>query len=131
MSDDVKHSPEPWVAEVDAVLDAGGFVCAEGWPGDTQGMWTDGGEDGPVMNLKAYEAAEDANARRIVACVNALAGIPTAALEEGALAKALDEIGRFRLAMVELDEVKGHPWPHICDRIAGISAALGALGRLP
>ncbi len=73
----------------------------------------------------------EVHVRRLAACWNACAGIPTEALEAGAVAAALDEIGRFRMAMVELDEVKGHPWPHICDRIAAISAALGALGRLP
>ncbi len=33
--------------------------------------------------------ASDANARRIVACVNALAGIPTDAIESGVVAEAL------------------------------------------
>jgi hypothetical protein len=50
------------------------MLCAEGWNG------TDGDAD--------------ENARRIVACVNACAGIPTEALEAGALGKALDLLDR-------------------------------------
>ena len=42
--------------------------------------------------------ASDANARRIVACVNALAGIPIEAIESGVVAelvKAADAIERY------------------------------------
>jgi hypothetical protein len=70
VSDETKWSPEPWR------VSASGFLCSA-----TNLVLIDSRGDVPPADL-----------RRIVACVNACAGIPTAALEAGALAKALDAL---------------------------------------
>lgn len=102
----VTHSPEPWRVTPDdpagAIEDANGVQCAEAWPGN------------------GLEAEQDANARRIVAAVNAVAGISTEALESGALAKLLDRVeGRA------VDEGCADG----CG--CGVLQLLRALGRLP
>jgi hypothetical protein len=77
---ETKHSPEPWRFEnipgrkgAGAVRDVGDFVVArtlpEAMPGD---------------------------ARRIVAAVNACAGLPTEALESGVLALAIEALAALR-----------------------------------
>ncbi len=72
MSDETKYSPEPWR-----------FVDDGKWPGGFS-VWTG-------IGIRIFEASE-ADARRMVACVNACAGIPTSALESGALAKVLVQL---------------------------------------
>lgn len=70
-----KHTPEPWR-----------FICANDETGhepcimrcDAIGLVS-------APQHPADEAEDEANARRIVACVNACAGISTEALESGAL----------------------------------------------
>ncbi len=76
MSDETKHSPEPWTWRRGSKMDAGMNEVVVG-------------STGSVVCATVPQSAE-ADARRIVAAVNACAGIPTAALEAGALAKALD-----------------------------------------
>lgn len=70
---ETKHSPEPWSAAPDdtagGIICATGQLCGEAW-GDSGTGWS--------VELEA------ANLRRIVACVNACAGISTEALESGA-----------------------------------------------
>lgn len=110
MSEETKHSPEPWrvCGEVpDAVEDCEGRFAAEGWARSGYQF-----ED-------EFEAACAANARRIVACVNALAGVPTEALEGGALGDLL------RAARVVADESE----PGACWRM-GMRALKAAVGRL-
>jgi len=48
----------------------------------------------------------EADARRIVACVNACAGIPTEALEAGAVREALDLLVRLLGSDVSRNEVR-------------------------
>ena len=103
---ETKHSPEPWgisPAHSGDVLEANeGWKVAECWdPEATPGTSAD-------------------NARRIVACVNALAGIPTEALEAGRLAEALE----YAAACAASDG-----WASEIDPSS--LAALRALGRLP
>lgn len=63
-----EHAPEPWRFD-----------------GRTQILAADNGDHGIIATMnrgRDFRGPEcDANARRIVACVNACAGIPTAALE--------------------------------------------------
>jgi hypothetical protein len=82
-----KHAPEPWRIEDnseghDGIVDAGGHLCAESWPGDTMNL-------DPLLPQQFIER-QDANARRIVACVNALDEAPTAALEREDVREALE-----------------------------------------
>ena len=76
-------------------------------------------EAGIFLPFGAEEVAE-----RIVACVNACVGLPTEALEAGALGDAL------RLAV----DILGHTDSECdftnCETKAGLDAALRALGRL-
>lgn len=64
-----KHTPEPWTANPNLKGD-GSFA-------GTLAIWTNS-----LQPKYIGEIPLDANARRIVACVNACAGIPTEALEE-------------------------------------------------
>lgn len=66
----------------------------------------------------------DARAVRALACVNACAGIPTEALEAGALAGALDH------ATDILQHVESECEESDCETRLGLIATLRALGRL-
>jgi hypothetical protein len=132
-----KHSSEPWFLDGKGrAFDAAVFrVVGEGSP----------------------DGAEAANWRRIVACVNACAGIPTEALESGALGRVLDLFATSRGGMHVIkaepvfmcvcggDESDGpctcpRPEPRPREHSDGCKAcvyererdaALRALGRLP
>lgn len=100
---ETKHSPEPW-------------ACG---PNPAGGPWVE------VVDATGEEVAgadkcgafySEADARRIVACVNELAGISTEALEAGALARVLDQAAYT-------SETGGG--------LALLGIALRALGRLP
>lgn len=101
MSGENKHSPEPWRV-VEPSPDE--QVIIDSADGDAV-VW-DGIESDP------------ADLRRIVACVNALAGIPTEALEGGALEHALSVL-RAAISFLEPDQGQA------------CIASLRALGRLP
>ena len=107
---ETKHSPEPWYQDPED--------CA--WLGGASVF----SEKGPVRLCEVSEA----DARRIVACVNACAGLPTEALEAGALGRALDALGdmasQHRCGC-------GHPACNRCADDGENAAALRALGRLP
>jgi hypothetical protein len=101
VSDETKWSPEPWR------VSASGFLCSA-----TNLVLIDSRGDVPPADLC-----------RIVACVNALAGIPTAALEAGALSEALDGAEWF-------SRVEGACTTAGIDAEEKMLAALRALGRL-
>jgi hypothetical protein len=62
---ETKHSPEPW----ESVETIGGrFYVADN-------------DEDPLADMRQGFAEQGANARRIVACVNAFAGIPTTSVE--------------------------------------------------
>jgi hypothetical protein len=82
MSDETKHSLEPWRQNPEwpeEVKDAEDLVCAEGWPA----------RDLDSPDFYRQQNRQNANARRIVAAVNACAGISTAALESGVVGELL------------------------------------------
>lgn len=76
------HTLEPWSCPIDddgnsAVVAEGGYLVTFAFPNG--------------------DAADKANARRIVACVNALAGIPIETIEalpEGELARLIEGMGK-------------------------------------
>ncbi len=115
---ETNHSPEPW-----RVVDET-YVCF-------------GPPDAAGRDTVAASAFQEEDARRIVAAVNACAGIPTEALESGALGKALDGLA-FVLSLLD-DE---RPMPAfeaedvvavmaLLPRVEQAREALRALGRLP
>ena len=110
MSDEIKHSPEPWVID-----DRDGRPYAINAGREKVIVW--GG-----IACRATTGID--NARRIVACVNACAGIPTEALEAGALAQALDAAAAVLRAPAE-----GRRWMR--PEVDAIYSTLRALGRLP
>jgi hypothetical protein len=143
-----KHSPEPWQA---ARLDVSGAdefkaytarCIDEGSPGDFYIVLVQK-PDGPADACHTGNGpASAANARRIVACVNACAGLSTEALEAGALSVLLDATGKRN----ELDRsiayheapggnVTFHDGPEDYRRTVAavdrVKTALRALGRLP
>jgi hypothetical protein len=124
---ETRHSPEPWTEDdgnvfseplqaqrIDAIMrrlnGEGGSHPDEGLNGEPLGFVAAAGQ-----NRENFEA----DALRIVAAVNSVAGIPTAALESGALAKALDA-----LVICEASGSCGEYGRHVFE-------ALRALGRLP
>lgn len=79
------HTPEPW--------------HVDGWRGLVQGsrkhegthyaVWA--ADDDTMICPTGLDAESEANARRIVACVNACAGLDTDTLEHTDIAEALDK----------------------------------------
>jgi plasmid maintenance system antidote protein VapI len=100
-----QHTPEPW--------------CVGNHPGDSSGTgWREilaSSEFGPMYLAQALEA----NARRIVACVNACAGISTRMLEDigpsgvenGEMWKrAQKQLDEMVAALRALDQAENGPW---------------------
>lgn len=73
-----KHTPEPWrlYRNDQSVGDDVGHAVCDVWPRGDDQMASEEGK---------------ANARRIVACVNELAGLTTEQIEDGAFAKMRDD----------------------------------------
>src|SRR6266542_2122795 len=113
MSDETKHSAEPWTRRRGSKADAGMNEVVVN-------------STGVVVCATVPQAAET-DARRIVACVNACQDLPTAALEAGALAKALDVLAQLGHG------VSGHQYVTTAGpcRLCAADAALRSLGRLP
>ena len=72
------HTPEPWIWIDDSTEECPAFFSISSEPA---GGWGEGG----IAYLTLRESEAGANARRIVACVNALSGISTEAIESGAV----------------------------------------------
>lgn len=105
MSGETKHGSEPWAV-------------------DPESPWTVKAADGLASALvPGGLPRQRADARRIVAAVNACAGIPTEALEKGDLAAALTA------AVVTVDP--GEPAASRRLGIMALRSLLRALGRLP
>ena len=90
-----KHTPEPWSVADDQV-----------WPG---AVVVDGDLnmicDANIFGTNApSEEGNLANADRIVACVNACAGLHTAALEEAPVGHFADELYRLRTELSEQEQ---------------------------
>ena len=94
------HTPEPWSCEQPWA----GFSALRGPSKELIfGIACGGPEE------KQPDAVCDANAARIVACVNACAGIPTEQLEKGDLGKVLREVGgSWRAFELELRQDLGN-----------------------
>jgi hypothetical protein len=111
------HTPEPWMIEqfVQETPGSGYLDC-------TGCIVTFDEAYGP---MDAERARAEADARRIVACVNALAGIPTKALEAGALGEALRAVNDV--------EVRTRPGGDMADQAvnAVLRAILAKLGVKP
>jgi hypothetical protein len=127
MSDETKGYGEPWEMDFDGCDSDRAYLKA------ANGAWMFGDYDGALSRVAAA---------RIVACVNACAGVPTAALEAGALAKALDAMDtRHRLdrSVVYRDgpdgivSLVGGTLDHLrtVSATSAVEDALRALGRLP
>jgi hypothetical protein len=101
-----KWSPEPWSGEID-----GDYPGPSFWLRDANDMFVGESDSEPDM-------------RRIVACVNACAGLPTEALEAGALGKAIEAAGRMLRVVNAVTTAE-------IDAESALYDALGALGRLP
>jgi hypothetical protein len=99
---ETKHSPEPWTWD-------------EGPWGPVSGR-VRMGDPGRVFDVSAIDA------RRIVACVNSCAGIPTDALERGELRRAMDVLTE----VISRNPVDVLSLVEIIDAVK----ALRALGRL-
>lgn len=77
-----KHTPEPWVVSCGAIFRQGGSASIAA---------THGADafDGRATNQIALHDRQCADARRIVACVNACRGLPTDELEQKGLVTAV------------------------------------------
>lgn len=82
-----EHSPEPWVLKLaDRRREYGQEVEEIFSPSVRERGAEQATDRDPIVETDSgYYGPTEADARRIVACVNACAGIPTEALERGAL----------------------------------------------
>lgn len=78
MTTETEHTPERWQFNAFGSRGGDGPSHFRIWAGDI----TNGGA---IANTVAYGRTDEANARRIVACVNACKGIATETLEKGSL----------------------------------------------
>jgi hypothetical protein len=118
------HTPEPWEA---VLLQADGVVIRrEGWELRTDDY------DVACAIERGAPIRKEADARRIAACVNACAGIPTEALQAGALARVLvaagDRVAFGHNGSCEYE--KGPSYTCTCGHDA-LGEALEALGAKP
>ena len=95
------HTKEPWT--LGKVLNGYRWINAVGHNGLAQVVWQM--DDDAVLGEKSPE--QEANAHRIVASVNACAGIPTEALEAGVIAELVEAL---EAAVPEIDVMAG--WVH-------------------
>ncbi len=102
----MKHTPEPWAADCDV---------------GTWEVWRDFvGEDNRTYATRVCAVVDyendtaEANAKRIVACVNACRGIPTADLQKLRLVKAVDALNGIDAIGANID----------CEGYCGISLTL-------
>jgi hypothetical protein len=100
------HDPEPWFVDNSRGYEEFKSVIASRQPPEGDDRWI-------------VPADDDADARRIVACVNACAGIPTEALERGALGRAIQHIAN-------LSANTGFPGS-LRDDLASLARVLGRL----
>jgi hypothetical protein len=123
---DTKHSPEPWGAfrlDVSGTDEFKAYTARcidQGAPEDFYVVMVEK-PDGPADVCHVGNGPTSAeNARRIVACVNACAGLSTEALEAGMLAEALDLSETVSRCLSDVEH----------DGADDLRAALRALGRL-
>lgn len=94
-----EHTPEPWVGPEHVDRRRAGFVRA----GDP----LPGAEEGQSVAAVSLSRREwKANQRRIVAAINAVAGIPTEALEAGAVK---DLIAGLRSVILRVESLQDSP----------------------
>lgn len=105
-----KHTPEPWklYRNDQSVGDAVGHAVCDVWPR---------GDD------KIASEEGKANARRIVACVNACRGLPTDEMEKSGLASA------FGNQMLELEQQRDHIHAKVDELLAALVNAKESLER--
>jgi len=107
-----KHTQEPWSLSEDStsILDKDGFAIAD----VTNVAVLDDYDkklriphwaDSPLASRDISEEEQEATARRIVACVNACAGIPTEALDAGVLHDIGDELQQRDELLATLKEI--------------------------
>lgn len=111
-----KHTPEPWVATGRAIKRDNGFSY-----GEIIANVLGGKTSGPFF-VQSYDECE-ANAIRIVGCVNACAGMEDPAAEIDELKRQRDEL--FSVISAILEEVPHRHWsrgnaPGHCHDVAGI-----------
>jgi hypothetical protein len=137
VSDETKHSPEPWGAfrlDVSGTDEFKAYTARcidQGAPEDFYIVMVEKPDGSADVCHVGNGPTSAENARRIVACVNALAGIPTEALEAGTLGMVLGEAHEL---IAEWNDHREHEEPdgQPNNRIAHVLAdALRALGRLP
>lgn len=94
-----KHTPEPWAIDPDdrPNMHWNNHIVSEANPNIAICFMA---HDGTEQNERG-----EANARRVVACVNACAGIPTEALESGEARSVRDELATIAELEKQRDEL--------------------------
>jgi hypothetical protein len=99
-----EHAKEPWTIERDEVQGepyrAGERWITESW----EILVIRSGSDGNGTHEIAREVHSEVDARRIVACVNALAGISTEDIESGVMLKLWNNAKQFIDLVMKDDE---------------------------
>lgn len=97
-----KHSPGPWHVQDNTEEPGGQLLVDSPYDGAVAICGVADKEPGVARVLHD-------NARRIVACVNACAGIPTEALEQGVVREALEALARLSFAAGCRESTMGSP----------------------
>jgi hypothetical protein len=132
---DTKHSPEPWGAfrlDVSGTDEFKAYTARcidQGAPEDFYVVMVEK-PDGPADVCHVGNGPTSAeNARRIVACVNACAGIATEALEAGKMGEALDAAA-MALRFASEDIANAYQFRgSTCGAVLQACYAVRALGR--
>lgn len=98
-----QHTPGPWRANKDH------FGAVRSEPGfSIKGSNSEGVNAIAFLWSRDVEAEQEANARRIVACVNACEGISTEALEAGAVKETLETLEKISrlIGVIETPRVR-------------------------
>lgn len=93
----MSHTKEPWKYGKELTARSGEWLIS-----------MDAGDRGrgiPICETRPASGDEQANARRIVACVNACAGIPTEQLESGEARSVRDELADIAMLEKQRDEL--------------------------
>ncbi|HJT77875.1 MAG TPA: hypothetical protein VJ739_11800 [Gemmataceae bacterium] len=127
-----EHAPEPWHTEPLQADNGGSIAICNRQQGILAVIPPLNEDDVPDQTTAQRAPGDEANARRIVAAVNACTGLPVQALEEGvvadmlaALREAQEEIEYWHADMLTEEEAnhpRGSGWRRVRDRIAAALA---------
>ena len=117
------HAPEPWHTEPFQADDGGSIAICNTQHGVLAVIPPLNEDDEPDEATAQRDPCDEANARRICAAVNACAGIPTEALEQGVVGDLRQALDGLLTAAADLDAAIDGVTDQFDDERAGLDAA--------